>query len=54
MYQAYGATESGNYLIDPDGVGNNKPFKAYCDFDNGKSSYLSFFVKIDMLKRFSP
>ena len=47
MYQAYGATESGNYLIDPDGVGNNKPFKAYCDFDNGKLFYL-FLIKMDV------
>jgi len=35
IYQAYGATESGNYLIDPDGVGNHQPFTAYCDFENG-------------------
>ena len=35
MYQTYGATESGNYLIDPDGVGNHKPFQVYCDFDKG-------------------
>ena len=35
VYQAYGATESGDYLIDPDGVGNHQPFSAYCDFENG-------------------
>ena len=35
IYHVKGATESGNYIIDPDGPGNAAPFTAYCDFATG-------------------
>ena len=35
IYHLKGATESGSYIIDPDGPGNAPPFTAYCDFATG-------------------
>ena len=35
IYHLKGATESGSYIIDPDGPGNAPPFAAYCDFATG-------------------
>ena len=35
IYRLKGATESGSYIIDPDGPGNAPPFTAYCDFATG-------------------
>ena len=35
IYHLKGATESGSYIIDPDGPGNAPPFTAYCDFTTG-------------------
>jgi hypothetical protein len=34
----FGVTESGSYMIDPDGSGTGAPpFEVFCNFDNGKS-----------------
>ena len=35
IYHLKGATESGSYIIDPDGPGNAPPLTAYCDFATG-------------------
>ena len=57
VYHLKGATESGSYIIDPDGPGYAPPFTAYCDFATGnlaeQNLLKSLKLKVNQLKPFT-